>query len=548
MNKKKLILIIILVLVFVISGGFIFTQRIKSQVIKDNMKLGNKYLEDGKYEEAELALLKVISVEPKNVEARIQLAKAYTAEKKYDKAEQTLKDAIAIESNDSAPKEELAKLYILQGKELLSAGKLNEAKDMFDKAVDVDESRAETYLEISACYEESPNRLSESLRILNTGFEETKDTAIKNKMDEISSKMTGNTPGNIFDGGMVARKGDWIYYQCQLQNSMIFNIFKIKADGSGKTQLNNLNSFDINVVEDRIYYIAKDSSNNYSIYRMDTYGNGNEELVQGIQLKKVLIDVYKKEVTDISSEAELESFIEGSNVSINDLNINDNKMYFNVSFSYPYNRGINMLVSCNTDGLQEKVLCKSNDKVKTENGILSVDPNQFMILGEWIYYHSEVYLNENDTNSCLFRIKRDGTGNSPVYTEADGPPWFSIGASVNNFYYLIRNSNENTKAGLYKVSEDLKEKVRIDIGDVSRIYYFNVFENYIYYLEGNSIYKIKIDGSGKAKINTIDSSLSIIAMNVVDEWIYLEVNENGLSRKTYICRVKMDGTDLQVVN
>lgn len=35
---------------------------------------------------------------------------------------------------------------------------------------------------------------------------------------------------------------------------------------------------------------------------------------------------------------------------------------------------------------------------------------------------------------------------------------------------------------------------------------------------------------------------------MVDEWIYLEVNENGLSGKTYICRIKMDGTDLQVVN
>jgi len=98
------------------------------------MKLANKYLEDGEYEEAELALLKVISVEPKNIEARIQLAKAYTAEKKYDKAEQTLKDAAAIDVNDPAPKEELAELYILQGKELLSAGRLKESKEKFDKA------------------------------------------------------------------------------------------------------------------------------------------------------------------------------------------------------------------------------------------------------------------------------------------------------------------------------------------------------------------------------------------------------------------------------
>jgi len=144
MKKKKLIIFMVTI-VFIILGGVIFYQQANSKTVKDNMKLGNKYLEDGKYEEAEIAFLKVISVDPKNTDARIQLSKVYTAEKKYDKAENILKEVISI-------KPENPEAYIL-------------LSDVYIKE----------------------NKISEALAILNEGYDKTKDDKIKESLEKLKA-------------------------------------------------------------------------------------------------------------------------------------------------------------------------------------------------------------------------------------------------------------------------------------------------------------------------------------------------------------------------
>jgi len=66
----------------------------------------------------------------------------------------------------------------------------------------------------------------------------------------VSSTERGNTVGNIVNGGYVAQKSDWIYYQSNDGGKL----YKIRTDGSSRTKLNDDSSYWINVVGDWVYY------------------------------------------------------------------------------------------------------------------------------------------------------------------------------------------------------------------------------------------------------------------------------------------------------
>ena len=43
--------------------------------------------------------------------------------------------------------------------------------------------------------------------------------------------MTGNSLGNIVNGGIAAQAGDWIYYRNTYD---VWKTYRIRTDGSGK--------------------------------------------------------------------------------------------------------------------------------------------------------------------------------------------------------------------------------------------------------------------------------------------------------------------------
>ena len=77
----------------------------------------------------------------------------------------------------------------------------------------------------------------------------------------------GNTPGNIVNAGLAAEQDGWIYYSIPDDR-----IYKVRTDGSGRMNVNNDNSFFINVVGDWIYYFNYDDHD--QIYKIRTDGSG----------------------------------------------------------------------------------------------------------------------------------------------------------------------------------------------------------------------------------------------------------------------------------
>ena len=129
MGKKKKIVIaaaVLLVLAVLIGVGTVYaTNKAKS---KSKTDLGNKYLTEAKYEEAIIAFEEAISIDKKNVDARIGASRAYVAIKKVDKAEKVLTDGLGY-----TPKE--AKLYLELATVYLGENKIEDAIKILDEGV-----------------------------------------------------------------------------------------------------------------------------------------------------------------------------------------------------------------------------------------------------------------------------------------------------------------------------------------------------------------------------------------------------------------------------
>jgi len=191
--KNRVIFFASIIILIMVLGGILSAKYIKAEETKDSIKLGNKYLQEGKYEEAILAFQKAIQVDKKNIDARVGIAKAYISSKQYDKAEDVLKEAMDVDTKNPKPRGELVKLYILQGKEYLAAQKYEEAQNSFNKAVELSKYNPLTYLDISENYV-SIHQVDKAVKILGIGYRETKDEKIKKRLEELNEKIRKREP------------------------------------------------------------------------------------------------------------------------------------------------------------------------------------------------------------------------------------------------------------------------------------------------------------------------------------------------------------------
>jgi len=132
--SKKLIIIIASVLVLMIGGGVVYATNSPTARAERQLNLGNKYLQEGKYQEAILAFEKVIQIEPKNIPARLGLGQVYVATKEFTKAEAVLKEVIQIDANNIPAREDLLKVY-------LNEGNLDSANSILQEMVKIDPNK-----------------------------------------------------------------------------------------------------------------------------------------------------------------------------------------------------------------------------------------------------------------------------------------------------------------------------------------------------------------------------------------------------------------------
>jgi putative cell wall-binding protein len=247
----------------------------------------------------------------------------------------------------------------------------------------------------------------------------------------------GNTSGNNSNFGFFAKQGDWIYY---------FNstLYKIKTDGTSKTELSKDMPVFINVVGEWVYYIEVTSGTN--------------------QMYKVKIDGTSR--TKLSGDKALYMTV-----------VQDWIYYMNISDE-------GKLYKMRTDGT-------SKTKVADEVAL------EISISRDWVYYTTILETGASE----IHKVKKDGTGLTMLY----GATSISFLNVSGDYLYFETSSLSGENGDMVKVKNDGTNYSTI-CDDTSE--YINVYGEWVYYSnasDNNKLYKIKIDGTGKTKINDDDA-------------------------------------------
>ena len=99
-SKRTLIISGITLLVCIIVAAMVMISINSSTArASKELDLGNKFLSEGKYEEAILAFENVIEIDPKNIEARMSLADTYIKTGELEKAQTRLQEVVDIKAD-----------------------------------------------------------------------------------------------------------------------------------------------------------------------------------------------------------------------------------------------------------------------------------------------------------------------------------------------------------------------------------------------------------------------------------------------------------------
>jgi tetratricopeptide (TPR) repeat protein len=157
------------------------------------------------------------------------------------------------------------------------------------------------------------------------------------------------------------------------------------------------------------------------------------------------------------------------------------------------------------------------------------------VIGDWIFYEVECVDPDGFPCHTISKIKTDGTMKASLSDE-----------QVNGIY-LVNGSIFYTDRSRYLLRLSPTKLLKSPI-DAAVTYSFSVSGDWIYYADfndGQSLYKIKRDGTMKTKILSDD----VGTLNVVGDWIYYSSNLGGdAGLATNLNKVKTDGTSRTVLS
>jgi len=381
---------------------------------------------------------------------------------------------------------------------------------MLAACASVKDESGETYGEITnseTTAETSPD-ISET-----TATETVSETAETIPVDVIETPDTvGNSYGNIVNGGFAAYNDGWIYY-CNEKTDNCF--YKMRGDGTEKTKLAYHYASYINIVDGWIYYCYDNTyhDENYKwyyvtdecgIFRMRTDGSENERIAG-----------------DITSRF---------------MCVSDGWIYY--AWYGIENDPEAKVVSKNEEksGIY-KIRLDGSERTR----VTDADAYNINIDGDWIYYTVGM-------GGDLYKVRVDGTEKTLLRSMDDVYFCESIIAAGDWIYYICETFDDSFP--IYKIRTDGAENTLVISGDDNYGINFNIADGWIYYAGWyeeefiHPIYKTRLDGSVTMRLG----EYSAYEMNIVGDWIIYEVYSDDPYYYEGLYKMRLDGTDNQLLD
>lgn len=284
----------------------------------------------------------------------------------------------------------------------------------------------------------------------------------------------GNTVGNIFNGGNVVYQEGWLYYGNFSDNN---KLYKISADGSGKTKLTDDQIGYLNAADGWIFYL---NMSDYRVYRIRTDGtertklNDTDSSIVCIMDGWVYYGGFNGEVYKMKTD--------GSGATKIDM---ETTLKFCAADGWIYYRDhvINNICKVRTDG---------SEYTKLIDG--SVFGDLYDVADGWIYYTRK---------DGLYKMQADG-GSKTKLADSNATIIDNLNVYGDWIYFISISSSDRSK--LYKMRTDGSEKTKLDDAFCHQI---NIANDLIYFyackdaedLDNLKFYSIHTDGGGKSPVD-----------------------------------------------
>ncbi len=183
------------------------------------------------------------------------------------------------------------------------------------------------------------------------------------------------------------------------------------------------------------------------------------------------------------------------------------------------------------DLYKEKCLVSYDPVSKTTVKLTSNKVEDFAILGDYLYYNSVSYLVNND----LFRVNLK-TGELPEKVSTNDCVDFVMGES--NIFYVLKNT-AGARTEIHCIDANGQDSIMYTKGASNLKYY----DGYIYFLDGDTIYKMPETGWTKDSTQTVvskDADVFVIDNGVIYYREKLLINVN-------LSKINVDGTNKVVL-
>jgi uncharacterized protein YchJ len=291
------------------------------------------------------------------------------------------------------------------------------------------------------------------------------------------TSTTGNTIGNIHNGGFYAQQGEWIFYS-NWQNRG--NLYKAKSDGSGRMKLSDDKARFINVIGNWVYY--SDRNDNFKLYKITTDGKYRTKLNNDETYFLTVVGdwIYYQNVSDGYKIYKIKT--DGTKrTKIND----ENSFFINVVGEWIFFSNDINLYKINVDGTR---------RTKVSDECCSY----VNVAGDWVYYCS-------CSNGTLWKMKTNGSAKQKISNDCS----VYVNVAGNWIYYINRTESSDPNLGKpYRIMVDgtNRQKLSDDYADV-----VNVIGNYVYYLNNtdNKMYRMNLDGTGRLDVDEYELQQSM---------------------------------------
>lgn len=296
---------------------FLIIAQIKSDRINKSLELGQKYLAEGKYEEAVLAYDGVIEIDSRQVAAYEGRAAVYIATENYDKAEQNLLQAkeigagaktneLLIEVYDNTGKNDqstslLEETAILLEVEIKKAGEREKLVTLYDQLLSLYQRMGKEADFIIAVCDQAEKATGEdkfktmkqnltmgnsSENILNRGYSVSSNNVVYYTTGDCIYKKDGDLSTVVLKDTDKATLSDlnlwdgWIYYKRTSVSSTSDEFCKVRIDGKEKkTIFSRPYCLDFLIVGDRVFFVQLKTGSKYGTVNSVNLDGSDEKVV-----------------------------------------------------------------------------------------------------------------------------------------------------------------------------------------------------------------------------------------------------------------------------